>query len=215
MWVFLTAYQNRFIKKANWALAIEIFVRYYGTSSILYGPFFLYKIIFMLLFCDLIIHWVIKFCFSFLFWIPFKHFIEWSYWAITNKKFKSFGDFHIQKYSFQKFKCISWNISSPIQLPRGQHWKNSQREMRLGTHLELCGNTLKTTKIQKNRFTLVVIDISIICAVASALLFIDFCLINGPYSSYRFGSPWDLLFLFSKMFENSQKHFCLSFFMFP
>lgn len=85
----------------------------------------------------------------------------------------------------------------------------------LETHLELCGNTLKTTKIQKNPFTLVVIDILVICAFASALLFTDFCLINGPYSSCCFGSPWDLLFLFSKMFENSHKHFCLSFFMFP
>lgn len=112
--LFLTAYQNRFIKKANWASAIEIFVRYYRTSSILYGPFFLYNIIFMLLFCDFIIHWVVKFYFSLLFWIPFKRFIEWSYWAITNKKFKSFWDFHIQNYSLQKYKCLSWNISSPI-----------------------------------------------------------------------------------------------------
>ncbi len=87
--------------------------------------------------------------------------------------------------------------------------------MLLGTQLELCENTLKTTKIQKIRFTLVVIDILVICALASALLPVDFCLINGPYSSYRFGSPWDLLFLFSTMFENSRKHFCLSFFMFP
>jgi len=100
------------LKKTNWASAIEIFVRYYGTSSILYGLFFLYNIIFMLLFCDLIIHWVVKFYFfSLLFRIPFKHFIEGSYWAITNKKFQSFGNFHIQKYSLQKYKCISWNTS--------------------------------------------------------------------------------------------------------
>jgi hypothetical protein len=62
--IFLTAYQNRFVKKAIWASAVEIFVRYYGTSSILYGPFFLYNTIFMLLFCDLIIHWVVKFYFA-------------------------------------------------------------------------------------------------------------------------------------------------------
>jgi hypothetical protein len=64
--------------------------------------------------------------------------------------------------------------------------------MLLGTQLELCENTLKTTKIQKILFTLVVIDILVICALAalaSALLSVDFCLINCPYSSYHFGSP--------------------------
>jgi hypothetical protein len=52
--------------------------------------------------------------------------------------------------------------------------------MLLETHLELCGNTLKTTKFQKIRFTLVVIDILIICALASALLSVDFCFDQWP-----------------------------------
>jgi hypothetical protein len=88
--------------------------------------------------------------------------------------------------------------------------------MLLGTHLELCWNTLKTTKIQKNCFTLVVIDILVICALASAFLSVDFLFDQWPILQVTILAHLEIYsFCFQQCLKIVMKHFCLSFFMFP